>query len=116
MAANPSRTIPSRCLQIRACVWHFPLSDTAQPQVSAWGKLAQLPLKCCFAGRPEQGRNSVLQAMLMNSFRAQDTWKSGLEVVAFLGTSLAARTNLVDLQENPMHPPGFCHSWLGSSS
>lgn len=44
--------------------------------------------------------------MLMISFRAQGTWKSSLEAVAFLGTSLAARTNLADLQANPMRPPG----------
>lgn len=49
------------------------------------------------------------QAIRMNSFRAQDAVRSGVKGGISKHITVAARTNLMDLQENPIHPPGFCH-------
>lgn len=114
MAASPSRRIPSRCLQIRACVWQFPLTEFSHKWVPGVGIPASLKTLFCRQTRTREKECAAGCAHeFIQSTRYLEIWlRSG----SILGTSLAARTNLEDLQENPMHPPGFCHSWLGSSS
>lgn len=105
MAASPSRRIPSRCLQIRACVWQFPLTEFSHKWVPGVGIPASLKTLFCRQTRTREKECAAGCAHeFIQSTRYLEIWlRSG----SILGTSLSARTNLEDLQENPMRPPGF---------